>query len=101
MVRRPPKSTLPERLLPYTTRFRSEEDARGMVLGKLFVAEYFPERSKQRYSDMVESVRTVYAERIKKLDWMSDVTKEKALDKLAKMSKKVGARKSTRLNSSH
>lgn len=68
----------------------SEEDAMGMVLGKLFVAEYFSERSKQRYSDMVESIRTVYAERIKKLDWMSDVTKEKALNKLAKMSKKVG-----------
>jgi putative endopeptidase len=68
----------------------SEENAMGMVLGKLFVAEYFSARSKQRYSDMVESIRTVYAERIKKLDWMSDITKEKALNKLAKMSKKVG-----------
>ncbi len=68
----------------------SEEDAMGMVLGKLFVAEYFPEKSKQRYVEMVETIRIVYAERIKKLDWMSDETKAKSLDKLAKMSKKVG-----------
>lgn len=68
----------------------AEEDAMGMVLGKLFVAEYFPEKTKKRYVDLVESIRNVYAERIKKLDWMSDATKTKSLDKLSKMSKKVG-----------
>lgn len=68
----------------------SEEDAMGMVLGKLFVKEYFPEKTKQRYVLLVESIREVYAERIKALDWMSDTTKAKALDKLSKMSKKVG-----------
>ena len=68
----------------------SEEDAMGMVLGKLFVKEYFPEKTKQRYVLLVESIREVYAERIKALEWMSDTTKAKALDKLSKMSKKVG-----------
>jgi putative endopeptidase len=68
----------------------SEEDAMGMVLGKLFVKEYFPEKTKKRYDDMVEAIRTAYAERIKKLDWMSETTKTKALDKLAKVTKKVG-----------
>ncbi len=68
----------------------AEEDAMGMVLGKLFVAEYFPEKTKQRYNDLVEAIRVEYAERIKELDWMSEPTKAKALDKLSKMSKKVG-----------
>ncbi|MBI3512229.1 MAG: M13 family metallopeptidase [Bacteroidetes bacterium] len=68
----------------------AEEGAMGMVLGKLFVQEYFPEKTKKRYNDMVEAIRTAYAERIKRLDWMSDATKTKALDKLSRMTKKVG-----------
>jgi putative endopeptidase len=68
----------------------AEEGAMGMVLGKLFVAEYFPAKTKERYNNLVEEIRTAYADRIKKLDWMSEPTKAKALDKLAKMTKKVG-----------
>jgi putative endopeptidase len=68
----------------------AEEQSMGMVLGKLFVAEYFPEKTKERYVNLVEAIRSTYADRIKHLDWMSQPTKEKALDKLAKMTKKVG-----------
>ncbi len=68
----------------------AEERAMGEALGQLFVKEYFPEKSKQRYSDMVENIRTAYKERILKLDWMSDSTKQRALDKLAHITKKVG-----------
>jgi putative endopeptidase len=39
---------------------------------------------------MVEAIRSVYAVRIQNLDWMSDTTKAKALDKLQRMTKKVG-----------
>ncbi len=68
----------------------SEESAMGMVLGKLWTEKHFDETAKQRYVDLVESIRDVYAVRIQNLEWMSDTTKEKALDKLAKMTKKVG-----------
>jgi putative endopeptidase len=68
----------------------AEERAMGEALGQLFVKEYFPEKSKQRYSDMVEAIRTAYKERIQKLTWMSDSTKQKALDKLSRITKKVG-----------
>lgn len=68
----------------------AEESAMGMVLGKLFVAEYFPAKAKERYVNMVEAIRDAYAVRIQNLDWMSDTTKAKALDKLKKMTKKVG-----------
>ena len=68
----------------------AEENAMGMVLGRLFVQTYFPERSKKRYSDLVEAIRNAYRERIEKLEWMSPETRARALDKLAKMTKKVG-----------
>jgi putative endopeptidase len=68
----------------------SEERAMGMVLGKLFVRAYFPERAKKRYSDLVEAIRDAYRERIEKLPWMSPATRAKALEKLARMTKKVG-----------
>ncbi|MDB5245907.1 MAG: metalloendopeptidase [Segetibacter sp.] len=68
----------------------AEEDAMGEALGQIFVKEYFNEKAKKRYSDLVENVRDAYKERIKQLTWMSDSTKEKALHKLNKISKKVG-----------
>lgn len=67
-----------------------EEGAMGEALGQLFVKEYFSAEAKKRYSDMVEDIRAALKNRIRKLDWMSDATKEKALVKLAKMKKKVG-----------
>lgn len=68
----------------------AENRAVGMILGRIFVQQYFPAKTKQRYSNLVEAVRTAYAERIKQLDWMSPATKAKALAKLAAVTKKVG-----------
>ncbi len=68
----------------------AEEGAMGEILGQLFVKEYFSANTKKRYEDMVENVKTAFGERIKKLDWMSQPTKQKALSKLAKVSQKVG-----------
>ena len=62
----------------------------GMPMGKLFVARYFPESSKQKVSEMILNVRTVYGERIDKLTWMSQTTKEKARKKLAAFTWKIG-----------
>jgi putative endopeptidase len=68
----------------------AQEGQLGDALGALFVKQFFPEKAKQRYSDQVEAIRTTFAESIQELDWMSAATKEKALDKLKKMTKKVG-----------
>ena len=68
----------------------AENRALGMILGRIFVKEYFPESAKQRYNTLVESIRTAYGERIDKLDWMSAETKAKAHEKLAAVTKKVG-----------
>jgi putative endopeptidase len=62
----------------------------GELVGQLFVKEYFNETAKKRYEDMVEAIRTALKDRINKLDWMGDSTRQKALQKLATMKKKVG-----------
>ena len=68
----------------------AENRAMGMILGRIFVAEYFPDNTKQRYNAAVEAIRSTYAERIEKLDWMSAATKAKAREKLSAVTKKVG-----------
>ena len=69
---------------------RAEEKAMGEALGQLFAKEYFNEKAKKRYEDIVENVRDAYKARIDKLDWMTDSTKAKAKTKLATIKKKVG-----------
>ena len=68
----------------------TEGGAMGMVLGKIFVQEYFPEAAKKRYVALVEAIRTAYGERIERLDWMSAETKARAQKKLAAITPKVG-----------
>lgn len=69
---------------------RAEEDAMGEALGQLFAKEYFNEKAKKRYEDIVENVRNAYKKRIDNLTWMSDSTKQKAYTKLSSIKKKVG-----------
>lgn len=68
----------------------AEQDAMGEALGQLFVKEYFSPKAKQRYSDLIENIRAAFKDRIEKLTWMSDSTKQRAYYKLAHMTKKVG-----------
>ncbi len=68
----------------------AEEGAMGEALGQIFVKEYFNEKAKKRYTNLVENIREALKERIEKLTWMSDSTKKKAYAKLSKISKKVG-----------
>jgi putative endopeptidase len=68
----------------------AEENSMGELLGQLYVKEFFTETAKKRYSDMVEAIRDALKDRISKLTWMSDSTKQKAYVKLAAMKKKVG-----------
>ncbi|WP_211327091.1 M13 family metallopeptidase [Chitinophaga flava] len=69
---------------------RSTDMKLGMPLGKLFAKKYFPESSKEKVSQMIENVRKVYGERIDKLTWMSDSTKQMAHKKLASFTYKIG-----------
>lgn len=68
----------------------AEEGAMGEALGQIFVKEYFNENAKKRYTNLVEDIRNAYKDRIEKLTWMSDSTRQKAIHKLNKITKKVG-----------
>lgn len=62
----------------------------GELVGQIYVKEYLPKGSKEKLLEIGNNIRDVYAEHIKKLDWMSDATKKKALYKLSKIVMKVG-----------
>ncbi len=62
----------------------------GECVGKFYVEKYFPESSKKRMSELVLSLKDSWADHIRNLDWMSDPTKAKALQKLDSMKFKIG-----------
>lgn len=62
----------------------------GELIGQVYVAEYLPKGTKEKLLEIGNNIRDIYAEHIKKLDWMSDITKQKALSKLNKIVMKVG-----------
>lgn len=62
----------------------------GELIGQVYIAEYLPKGSKEKLLEIGNNIRDVYAEHIKKLDWMSEATKVKALNKLSKIVMKVG-----------
>jgi putative endopeptidase len=66
------------------------DNSLGEALGQLYVKKYFPEDAKKRMLDLVNNVQKAYAVRIDKLEWMSDSTKQKAKEKLAVITKKIG-----------
>jgi putative endopeptidase len=62
----------------------------GELLGQVYVSEYLPRGTKEKLQEIGKAIKEVYAERIKKLDWMSEATKQKALKKLNTIIMKVG-----------
>jgi predicted metalloendopeptidase len=62
----------------------------GELLGQLYVEKHFPPEAKERMADMLYYLSEAYADSIRKLEWMGDETKEKALEKLSKFTPKVG-----------
>ena len=76
---------------PRWKRILSTTDgALGEALGELYVKKYFPPSSKERMIKLVDNLRKSFAHRITKLAWMTDSTKEKALEKLDAITVKIG-----------
>jgi putative endopeptidase len=62
----------------------------GESVGRVYVARYFPPESKAKMDALVKDIQTALHHRIEHLDWMSDATKAKALEKLSKFTVKIG-----------
>ena len=64
----------------------------GELLGKSYVAEYFPAENKAAMEELVANLRVALRQSIGEIDWMGEATKEEALDKLDSFDPKIGYR---------
>ena len=62
----------------------------GEAVGKLYVDEKFPPEAKAKAEKMIANIIDAYRDRINNLEWMSDSTKTKAIEKLDKFTVKIG-----------
>ena len=62
----------------------------GEAVGQMYVKEYFPEENKARMLALVKNLQRALGERISAVTWMSDETKQKALEKLSAFTIKIG-----------
>ncbi|XCF05867.1 M13 family metallopeptidase [Tamlana crocina] len=62
----------------------------GEALGKLYVEQFFPPKAKERAEKMIANVIQAYENRINAVDWMTDETKMKAVEKLRALNVKIG-----------
>ncbi len=66
------------------------DGAIGEGLGKIYVASYFPPEFKSRMDQLVRNLLAAYQADIDTLDWMGPETKQKAHEKLARFTTKIG-----------
>ena len=62
----------------------------GAEIGRVYAEKYFSPEAKADVEELVHEVLEIYEQRIRGLGWMSEATKEKAVEKLHSMSIKVG-----------
>ena len=66
------------------------DGAMGEAVGQMYVEKYFPAEAKERMLHLVKNLQSALAERISQNTWMTEATKEKALDKLSAFIIKIG-----------
>lgn len=66
------------------------ESILGEAVGKLYVERHFPPQSKAQMDTLVEFLLQAYRHSISELEWMSDQTKRRALEKLESFTPKIG-----------
>ena len=62
----------------------------GELVGKIYVREYFKPEAKERMVELVDNLKRAFEVRIGKLDWMSEATRKRAIEKLGKIRTKIG-----------
>ena len=66
------------------------EGALGEAIGKIYVDKHYPPAAKSAMDVLIDNLIEAYRQSITALDWMSDKTKVRALDKLDKFVPKIG-----------
>lgn len=62
----------------------------GEAVGQLYVEKHFPQSSKEKMLTLVGNLKTALGEHINGLTWMSDTTKQRAIEKLDAFTVKIG-----------
>lgn len=66
------------------------EELIGEAAGQLYVEKHFPPHAKERMENLVANLVEAYRRDFESLPWMSRATRDKALEKLAKFTPKIG-----------
>ena len=62
----------------------------GEALGRLYVERAFPPEARARMTVLVDDLRAVFRDRLSGLSWMSEATRQRALEKFARFTAKIG-----------
>ncbi|PJE64549.1 MAG: peptidase M13 [Candidatus Ryanbacteria bacterium CG10_big_fil_rev_8_21_14_0_10_43_42] len=62
----------------------------GECIGQEYVKRYFSKTAKERINELVDNLILAYEDRIKNLSWMGEETKQKAIEKLHAIERKLG-----------
>lgn len=80
-----------QKMLPADERALGTVDGSlGEAVGQLYVQAKFPPEAKEKAEKMIANVITAFQNRIGMIDWMSEDTKKKAIEKLDKFTVKIG-----------
>lgn len=62
----------------------------GEPLGQLYVRRHFPPESRRRMQELVNNLMQAYESSLQDLPWMTQATRAKALEKISKITTKIG-----------
>lgn len=62
----------------------------GEALGQLYVQKHFPPAARARMLQLIADIKSVFKDRLAKLEWMTDATRAKALAKFDRFTQKIG-----------
>ena len=60
------------------------------LVGQMYVEKYFPPACKQRMNELAANIKKAFESRLRRISWMSDKTRQQALEKLLTMRIEVG-----------
>ncbi|KUO56101.1 MAG: zinc metalloprotease [Sphingomonadales bacterium BRH_c42] len=83
---------VPEQRPRWKRAVDATEGALGELVGKSYVARYFPPENKEAMEELVANLRLALGQSIEGIDWMGEETRQQALAKLASFDPKIGYR---------
>jgi putative endopeptidase len=80
----------PEPEPPWKRAAHTIDEQLGEALGQLYVERYFPPPARTRMAEMVSDLCAVFRDRLRRIDWMTEETRGRALQKFDRFTAKIG-----------